>query len=293
MPLTQGRIEGATLEPPPQAASGWAARILLQLEPRGERTVLARKQQQGPLTVQRAFYPEGAPCHLYLLHPPGGVVGGDQLEVRVQVAGGAHGLLTSPGAAKFYRSAGAMARQQQQLEVADGAVLEWLPQEVILFPGARVDLQSRVRLSGSGRFIGWEILSLGRPAVGERFERGRATLGLRLERDGRPLLAERLRVDSEQPGQAGLDAPSGLRGFPISATLVATGATAADRDAARALIPADAGLTLGITLLGDLLVVRALAHQVEPVLLGFRALWRGLRPRLLGLDACAPRIWST
>lgn len=292
MALTQDGTNGSALEPPP-AAAGWAARILLELEPRAGRTVLARKQQQGPLTVQRAFHPEGAPCHLYLLHPPGGVVGGDQLEVRVQTAGGTHGLLTTPGAAKFYRSAGALARQSQQFEVADGAVLEWLPHEVILFPGARVDLQSRVRLNGSGRFIGWEILSLGRPAVAERFDRGWASLGLRVERDGRPLLREHLRVDPAQLGCRGLDAPSGLRGFPISATLVATGANATDRDAARALVPADAGVTLGVTLLGDLLVARALAHQVEPVLLGFRALWRCLRPRLLGLDASAPRIWAT
>ncbi|MBK5929138.1 urease accessory protein UreD [Halochromatium salexigens] len=279
-------------------AAGWSARLALRFEARAQRTVLAQKQQQGPLTVQRGFYPEGAPCHLYLLHPPGGVVGGDRLHIEARVAAGAHALLTAPGAAKFYRSAGALARQRQRFEVADGGVLEWLPPEAILFPGARLDLQTQVVLSGAARFIGWEILSLGRPAIGERFDQGRASLGLRLEREGRPLLSERLRLDmgldlEGEPSTKGLDGPSGLRGQPISATLVATGATAGDLQVARALVPAVPGLALGLTLLDDLLVVRALAPKVEPVLLQFRALWQGLRPRLLGLEASAPRIWAT
>lgn len=276
-----------------QPATGWGARIALQFESRGERTVLAQKQQQGPLTVQRAFYPEGPPCHLYLLHPPGGVVGGDRLEIEAKVASGAHALLTAPGAAKFYRSAGALARQRQEFEVDDGGVLEWLPQESILFPGAHLELQSRIRLRGSARVIGWEILSLGRPVLGERFDQGCATIGLRIERDGAPLLSERLRLDLERSPQNGLDGSSSLRGLPITATLVASGATAADLEAARAVVPAQPGFALGLTLLDDLLVARALAHKVEPVMLQFRALWRSLRPRLLGLQASAPRIWAT
>ncbi|WP_462321208.1 urease accessory protein UreD [Halochromatium sp.] len=302
-------------------APGWSARIALAFEPRGERTVLARKQQHGPLTVQRAFYPEGAPCHLYVLHPPGGVVGGDRLEIETQVAPGAHALLTAPGAAKLYRSAGAMAQQRQHFEVQDGGVFEWLPQESILFPGARIDLQTQVALHGRARFIGWEILSLGRPAISERFDRGRARVGLRIERDGKPLLSECLRLEPANPAQGGLNGPSGLRGLPITATLIATGATAADLEAARAVVSAqypalrpdrdpdrvftqpglelglepnlEPGLELGLTLLDDLLVARALATKVEPVMLQFRALWRCLRPRLLGLQASAPRIWAT
>ncbi|NEX17800.1 MAG: urease accessory protein [Halochromatium sp.] len=282
-------------------ASGWVAHIALQLEPRAGRTVLARKQQRGPLTVQRAFYPEGAPCHLYLLHPPGGVVGGDRLAIETQVAAGAHALLTAPGAAKVYRSAGALAEQYQQFAVADSGVLEWLPQESILFPGARLDLKTKVALQGRARFIGWEILSLGRPVIGERFDRGCATMGLRIERDGQPLLSERLRIGSDRSSQSelqglpqiGLDGPSGLRGWPITATLIATGASAPDLDAARAAMSAEPGFALGLTLLEDLLVARALADQVEPVMHCFRKLWRCLRPRLLGLEASAPRIWAT
>ena len=97
----------------------------------------------------------------------------------------------------------------------------------------------------------------------------------------------------DEPSMGGLDGPSGLRGQPISATLVATGATAEDLRAARALVPAEPGCALGLTLVDDLLIARALASKVEPVLLQFRALWQGLRPRLLGLRASAPRIWAT
>lgn len=321
------------------AAEGWGARLSLELARSAERTVLARKHQQGPLTVQRAFYPEGAPCHLYLLHPPGGVVGGDQLEIAAEVRPGAHALLTAPGAAKFYRSAGPLASLQQRLQVDDGAMLEWVPPESILFPGARVRQHSRVSLQGSARFIGWELVSLGRPVIGERFEGGMADLGLRIERDGRPLLTERLRFGSDEHllhgqscasrpvsdngdwthgGAVGrdaaswpdaatgsnaataaaasirLDAAAGLRGWPVTATLVAVGANAADLAAARAsLPPASCGWPIGITLLDDLLIARALAHRVEPVLHAFRVIWQALRPRLLGLEASAPRIWAT
>ena len=114
--------------------AGWQARLDLGFEQRAGRTVLAHKRQFGPLTVQRPFYPEGGPCHLYVLHPPGGVVGGDRLAVSVLVAEGAHALITTPGAAKFYRSAGPRADVVQRLSVDAGGALEWFPQENILFP---------------------------------------------------------------------------------------------------------------------------------------------------------------
>jgi len=267
----------------------WHARLDLVLEPRGERTALAHKRQYGPLSVQRPFHPEGTPCHLYVLHPPGGVVGGDRLEIDLCVTAGAHALLTQPGAAKFYRSAGATAHQRQVLRAAAGGVLEWLPQEMILFPGARLRADTTVALEPGARFFGWELSSLGRPVIGERFEPGRADLGLRIERDGRPLLLERLRVDDG----VGLDGPSGLRGLPVHGTLIATGADAEVLATARAVSAQWPALTVAATRLDDLLVVRALASRVEPLMLCFRALWQELRPRLLGIGASPPRIWAT
>jgi urease accessory protein len=177
----------------------------------------------------------------------------------------------------------------QQLRVADGGALEWLPQELILFPGARLRAETNVRLSGGARFIGWELLSLGRPVIGERFAPGRADLRLNIERDGRPLLLERLRISDGD----GLDGPSGLRGLPVAGTLIAIGADAEQLTEARTVIEQWPDLLVGATLLDDLLVVRALAHRTEAVMRCFRALWRMLRPRLLDVEASPPRIWAT
>jgi urease accessory protein len=267
--------------------TGWLASLGLGFEPRGGRTVLTHRRHRGPLTVQRPFYPEGGVCHLYLLHPPGGIVGGDGLEVAVEIADGAHALLTTPGAAKLYRSAGPRATLHQRLRICNGAVLEWLPQENILFPGARVDMRTEVELTGDGRFIGWEMHCFGRPAVGERFACGSADLRLRLHRNGKPLLLERLRAEEAQSGL------SALRGYPLCATLIASGASADDLEAVREGLPAPEGTPLGVTLVEDLLIARGLGHAVEPLRRFLITVWGILRPRLLGRPACPPRIWAT
>lgn len=270
---------------------GWQARLELGFADRGGRTVIAHRHQRGPLAVQRPFYPEGGPCHVYLLHPPGGLVGGDRLEIAVRVGEGAHALLTAPGATKLYRSAGPSASQTQRLHVEAGATLEWLPQENILFPGANVRLCTRVDLDLGGRFVGWELHSLGRPAIGERFAHGSADLSFELYREGAPLILDRLCLERG----LGLDGPSGLRGFPVTGTLVASGANAADLSAVRADREglSGAGCLWGATLVGDLLAVRTLAQGTEPARRLFAAVWGILRPRILGLPPCTPRIWGT
>jgi urease accessory protein len=141
-----------------------------------DRTILVHREQRGPLAVQRPFYPEGSTCHVYVLHPPGGLVGGDVLAIEVRVGEGAQALITTPGAAKLYRSLGPTAEQTQRLRVAAGGSLEWLPQENILFPGAQARLRTELDLEPGAAFIGWEVQCLGRPAIGERFETGRADL---------------------------------------------------------------------------------------------------------------------
>lgn len=276
VPLNQGK------------STGWQASLSLGFEARGGRTVLARRQQRGPLAVQRPFYPEGAPCHLYLLHPPGGVVGGDSLDIRAEVASGAHALVTTPGATKFYRSAGAQALQTQTLQVADGAVLEWLPQENILFAGAKVRLATEIRLRGSARFIGWECHCLGRPVNHESFLSGQARFQFALYRDDRPLFCDRLNIMATRD----LQRPSGLRGQPVIATLVATGADPAALQCARdAVVELDP--QIAVTRIDELLIARYLGASTERARLAFVALWRALRPVLLAQPACAPRIWAT
>jgi urease accessory protein len=270
-------------------SGGWQARLELEIAPRAGRSRVVGKRQLGPLTIQRPFYPEGAPCHLYLLHPPGGVVGGDRLDVEIRVASGAHALVTAPGATKFYRSAGPCARQHQHLSIGAGAALEWLPHENIFFPGASCSLHTQVELAGDARFIGWEIQCLGRPAVGERFREGRAEIAMTLLRDAKPVLSERLRV----AGGLSLDGTAGLRGFPVCATFVATGAGPDTLETARRRLSAAVGHPVGATLVDDLLLVRVLAPEVESVSRLFIDLWSDLRPHLLGVEASRPRIWAT
>lgn len=273
------------------ADARWHATLDLDYAAGPARSYLRRWRHEGPLLVQRSFHPEpGGVCHSYILHPPSGLVGGDTLSLRATLAAGAQVLLTTPAASKFYRSAGATATLAQTLTLAPGARCEWLPQENLLFDRARARLVTRVELHGDARFIGWEITCFGRPACDEAFTGGRADLAFELRCDGKPLLLDRLRVDGDSPVGG-----AGLRGHAVSATLLACGGSAetmrAALDAAREIDP---GAALGgVTLIGRVLVCRALAAHAAPVRAWFERLWSLLRPLLLERPACAPRIWAT
>lgn len=266
--------------------AGWQARLELGFGLRAGRTALVHRQQRGPLAVQRPFYPEVGTCHLYLLHPPGGVVGGDSLHIHAEVAEGAHALVTTPGATKFYLSAGDTAEQVQTLRVASGAALEWLPRENIFFPGAIAKLNTRIELSAGARFIGWETQCLGLPVNAERFDSGHADFKLQIERESRPLLLDRLRVNTHS-----LNGAAGLRGLPVNATLLATPAGDAELEQVRALL-AEAPNT-GVTLIDDLLVVRYLGDSTEHCGNLFATIWATIRSGVIGRPPCPPRIWST
>lgn len=270
-------------------SKSWHARLELAFQAAGARTVLARRRHVGPLVVQRPFYPEGGTCHVYLVHPPGGIVGGDSLELASEVAPGAHALLTTPAATRFYRAGPhPRARLVQELEVRDGA-LEWLPQETIVFDGARARTVTRVQLDGSApRFIGWEIACLGRPENGERLQDGELQQDFLLYRDGMPLLLDRLRLVGGSPA---LDAPWGLGGAQAMGTLLMYPARQVDLAPLRAL--ASDGVRHAISVVDEVLVCRALGAQAEALKQLFTAMWLRLRPGLLGREAVPPRIWAT
>jgi len=270
--------------------SFWQASLALRFAPRAGRTAMVHRKHVGPLRVQSPFYPEGEVCHLYLLHPPGGVVGGDQLAIEVEVEGDAHALLTTPASGKFYRSNGLLALQQQNLMVKKGAILEWLPQDTILFSNSHVKMNTRVELEAGARFIGWEMVCLGRPASDELYKEGLCRQTLELWRDGEPLLIERARFDANQPF---MQQAWGMQGYTVSATLVATNADVETLNAAREIeLGIDDGL-VSCTLIGDLLVCRLLAHQGETARLTFSRVWQKIRPQVIGREASVPRIWNT
>lgn len=272
------------------AISAWQGRLRLGFAARPLRTTLVERAHCGPLRVQRPFYPEDRVCHVVVVHPPGGVVGGDRLTIELHAASAAQALVTTPAAGKFYRSAGAEARQSVDIRVDDGASLEWLPQETIYYPGARVRQRTAVRLAGgTARFIGWEVACLGLAARGEPFDSGLLRQGFEIWRGERPLLLDHLRIAG---GGAMLDAACGMHGHSVLGTLVASPATAVDVAALRETA-AGSATGIGITLVDGVLAARCVEHHADAVMRRFVALWQALRPRLLQRAAVLPRIWAT
>jgi urease accessory protein len=245
--------------------------------------------------VQRAFYPEGDDvAHVYVLHPPGGLVGGDKLELDVSVRERGLALLTTPAAQKLYRSGGRTSRQHVKLSVDRGASLEWLPGENIAFQGAECVLETEVEVAEEGSFAGWDIGCLGRPAAGERFEQGRLRTVFRLSRNGRPLLIERLELRGGSPS---LTEPWGLSGLSVFGNLYFVPRDQRDLAPLAALFrerltPAPEE-RFAVTALASVLVARVLTPSVERARALLTAAWELARPELLGRTPVAPRVWAT
>ena len=268
---------------------GWTGRLDLKYGVKKGRTILIGNSHSGPLMVQKPLYPEDDVCHTCILHPPGGVVGGDRLEIDVKVDRGASALITTPGATKFYRSSGKTAVQDQRLTVADQGMLEWFPQENILFPGAKTCIRTRIELAPTALFIGWEILCLGLPVNNEPFTIGRADTTLALNRDNRPVFLDRLRVKNKDDPTA----PAGLRGFPVCATFLATTDNGKLLEPLRSLACREEKALFGVTLMDGLLVARYLGFSTFAARALFIAIWQQLRPHIAKRVACPPRIWAT
>ena len=266
----------------------WHAELELGYGRDGETTRPTLRRHQGPLRVQKHLYAEGPEvCQHIIVHPPGGIAGGDRLHINASLGANAWAQLTSPGAAKWYRAAGP-AYQQLELKVGAGATLEWLPQETIVYCGAQAELSTRIDLEGDARLCYWDMVALGRPASGERFDAGHFQAQLDIRRDGQLLWHERQRIAG---GDGLLDSPIGLDGHPVFATLLVTGEISAELlERCRSLVNPVRG---DLTQLPGLLVARCLAGETLQARAWLIDLWRLLRPALLGREALAPRIWST
>ncbi len=269
---------------------GWQARLALVFAQHGSDTVLEHSRHYGPLRIQRPFYPEGNLAHVYILHPPGGVVGGDKLTISLDVTDEAQVLITTPGSGKFYSSAGKPAQLEQHLHVCAGSSLEWLPQENILFAGARLQVDTRIDLEDDAIFIGWDMTCLGRPASHERFERGTLMSRLTLCHNHELQLVENQRVFNKQA----LNAAAGLRGEPVQGILLAFPCDPSHLQCVRDSLAEQAPSALtGATLIDRLLVVRTLGGDSETLKQNMTTLWQKLRPQLLKRPAVLPRIWAT
>jgi len=271
--------------------SGWRGELELCYERRAKTTVLASRRHAGPVLVQKPFHPEGnAVCHGVVLHPPGGIVGGDRIAVTARVERDARALLTTPGASKWYRSAGLRAEQRLRFTVGPAASLEWLPQPTILFDGARGHSELHAEVDPAGTYLGWEVLCLGRTASGERFAAGEFLTHARVSCAGAPLWIERGRITGSSRL---LDSPIGFAGQPVHGTLVAVSSKidAALVSACRQAQPATG--RAGVTRLPGVLLARYLGERSDIAHEYFVRVWQVLRPALLGCSAIAPRIWRT
>jgi urease accessory protein len=278
--------------------SHWQARLQLGFSKDAETTRLTERQHSGPLRVQKPLYPEGAEiCHAIIIHPPGGVVGGDELQIRATLGEGTHALITTPGAAKWYRGNGYTSKQAVVLHVADGAVMEWLPQETIFFDDACVSLHQDIHLSGNAAVIASDILCFGRTAAGETYTSGNIWQHSRIYRDGKLIWFEQgcLEGDGES-----MQSPLGLAGRSVSGMVLAAGAMLSSaqllqlREESRALLDAREPQALcGVTQMKSVLVARYLGNSSEVARAWMQLVWQHLRPVIARQPARIPRIWNT
>jgi urease accessory protein len=271
-------------------AATWHGSLALRVRDAGGRSLLQAKHR-GPLRVQKALYPEGdTPCHVVMLHPPGGIAGGDALDIAVEVARGAHALITTPGAARWYKANGRVASQHVRLDV-DGA-LEWLPQETIVYDAAEVRSSIDIRLGEGASMIGWEIVALGRRAAGERLARGVFTQTIRLRIADQLAWVERTRIGGSD---ALLDSPIGLAGRHVFGCLWAAGTVLDDAalENLRSQLAERADAAPLTRLAPRILVARTLGHSTQAVRAALTDVWAALRPILFDRSAVVPRVWAT
>lgn len=274
------------------ALQTWDAALDLAYALRDGRTVVARRSSRGPLAVQKPLYPEGEPvCHTIVLHPPGGIAGGDRLAIAVNLQSGANALLTTPGATRWYRSAMHEAAQDVEIVAAAGAVCEWLPQENIFFNAANARNALTVLLEPDAVFCGWDLMCLGRTASGERFESGYVRQHLRVARAGQPLFEE---LGTIEGGGALLDSPIGMDGYPVCGTFLLAGIEISKPALDQCREAAAAGnAKWGVTRMPHLLVARYLGPSAGEAREYFISIWKIVRPLYSQRAMRVPRIWAT
>ena len=274
----------------------WHANLALDYSLRDGRSI-AHFKHEGPLRILQSLYPQGeAICHNILVHPPGGLVGGDRLDIAIHVDKQAHGLITTPGATRFYRSLGEPAVQSTEIRLEAGARLEWLPMEAFYYSGCLAENRLHISLAPGAELLGWDITALGLPQADQPFVQGQ--LLQHIEVPG--LWLERARIRAED--QALMNHPLALAGHRCLGTLFMVSGQPLERarrerllEAAREVL-AGHGLDVsaGVTAVNEqVLVLRVLAPLVEPAMGLLRAAWQAWRLQAWQLAAPAPRIWST
>ena len=281
-----------------KSSRGWQAKLDIDLALREQQTVVSKALHYGPLRIQKSFPQADGSCHLYLLHPPGGLVAGDQLSIRITAEHETRTLITTPSAGKFYRCLEDLEQKQTvQVSVGESSQIEWLPQENIFFDGAKANIETEVYLASDSVFVGWEIQCLGRQASGECFRSGFVMQRLRLYRDGRLVHRERLEL---RPATPLMNAGWGLGGMNVIGALIASIPVEQARSASRRIQSVIAELNAiypaqiwGFSSKESVVLGRYLGESPEECRAGLNE----MRLLLDAADICAtgsvPRIWKT
>jgi urease accessory protein len=259
------------------------------------RTVLTENRHSGPLLVQKALYPEGGQiCHVVIVHPPGGIAGGDDLTIEIDLEANSSVVLTTPGATKWYKAPDQVCRQQTSIRLAEGSTLDWLPQENIFYRATHAVSTFTLQIDPGATAIGWEIGLLGRQESGEQWAEGSLRFATSIERpDGLPLWVERLRLEASASLRK---AAQGLYGFNAFGTLwaIGSGCTGAVAEELASDLPFERDLRAGVTALPEgILLVRGLAQDVERLRQMMMDCWVRLRPLVHGLPSQRLRLWAT
>jgi urease accessory protein len=278
----------------PSPATRWNARLALDYVPERGKTVLDTRSHEGPLRVLKTLYPEGeAIAHTVIVHPPAGIASTDALNIAVQVRRGAHAVIATPGAQKWYRAGSGLSAAQSHtsLTVERDAVLEWVPHESIVFDGARGEQSLRMEVAGGGKLLAWEMTQWGRTTRGERFAQGLFSQRITLTRNGSPIWQENTHA---QGGDPLLESVTGFGGNAVVGTLWVVGAAQPPLclKTIRDYLPTN--IPCGATMVGDeLLCVKALAPEAEMLSAVFVQCRKLVRPFLCGRTGEALRIWRT
>jgi urease accessory protein len=284
----------------------WLAKLTLEFGHNAYGTQLKKTTRKGPLSVQKAFYPEGQECaHIYLLHPPAGIVSGDELTVEIAIEAKGHVLVTTPGANRFYRAREDLSigeskqTQVTSLSLDEQAVCENFPQETIVYEGADGFNTVDIHMNETSVYLGWDITCLGLPSSDQYFNKGQYTQLNRLYCGDTLIYHDRIEVS---PRNKLLHHMAGLASNPVFGTILIYApvqlTVLKDRkhivEELRHIIETNNAQSLiSITDIHGLFVIRYLGEQAHQCKQLFIILWQHIRPLVIDAAAIEPRIWHT
>lgn len=268
----------------------WLGKLDLNFSLKDGRSVLSRNNHSGPFLVQKSFYSDNDNnCipHVYLLHPPGGLVGGDQLMLSVQLEPDSKALITTPGSAKFYRTNGRYVFQEYVFKLLSNSSLEWLPQSSIFFPKTKAKINTIFKISQGARIISFDMLCFKDFNETISAYPEEVDIFLHISLPCSVGLRDRLKINA-------LNCFNKLSGFRMVALLFAAPSDEILLKQVRALIKPISNIQIGgVTLLDELLVVRLLSNDNQKMKIVLYNIWSVLRPSIIGRKAVMPRIWFT